>query len=57
MHNNKELIEKIEDLEGSIKAFRALLTLITLELGWSNQHIRIYLRVPEEHLNFLRTIQ
>lgn len=57
MHNNKELIEKIEDLEGSIKAFRALLTLITLELGWSNQQIRIYLRVPEEHLNFLRTRQ
>jgi len=57
MSDYEELIEKIKDLEGSIESFRALLTLITLELGWGNQQIRSYLRVTEEHLNFLRVIQ
>ena len=57
MNENEKLIERVKDLEGAIEGFRALLILITLELGWENHQIRAYLRVDEEHLNFLRSIQ
>lgn len=58
MENNDERVnERLEDVEGTIKAFRSLLTLITLELGWSNYQIKAFLRVNDEHIDFLRSRQ
>lgn len=48
MQNDKELIERVEDLEGTIEGFRALLTLMTIDLEWSNTQIRAFLRASED---------
>lgn len=36
MNDEKELIERVKELEGLVETLIALLTLITVDLGWSN---------------------
>lgn len=36
------LIERVEDVEGAIEGFRALLTLMGINLGWENHQIRTF---------------